>query len=224
MDGTCGSTIDIITMSDKAYKEAKNLEMKSDDEDLKLGGFVLVEEATTSSTPQVQGIEATLPQFEEALSEEGSEEAVALGQEVCTPDSAKPEAPVPVEDPEFYECPRSCGRKERTWIVSQRDQYCPVRGCPVVTRSVKKHVLSEHLSFMFASIQEPHLMRDPGFYRYRDHMVMVLAQWLIGQTAATYDDLVEFLRRHAGVSAVYIYIYKYINACSGTINTVPNKD
>ncbi|CAC5405748.1 unnamed protein product [Mytilus coruscus] len=157
-------------------------------------GFVLVEEASASSTLQVHGEKATLPPLEQAVLRPVED---ILVEEVG--DSA------PVADPEGmydYRCPRS-GRMERTYILSQRDQHCPVRGCPVVTRGVKRHVLGEHLSYMFAPTQEPHLMRDPAFHRYRGHMVMVLAQWLTGQTSATYDDLVKFLRRHARVSVGY---------------------
>ncbi|CAC5418881.1 unnamed protein product [Mytilus coruscus] len=157
-------------------------------------GFVLVEEASASSTSRSMVKKATLPTGEQAVLRPVED---ILAEEVG--DSA------PVADPEGmydYRCPRS-GRMERTYILSQRDQHCPVRGCPVVTRSVKRHVLGEHLSYMFAPTQEPHLMRDPGFHRYRGHMVMVLAQWLTGQTSATYDDLVKFLRRHARVSVGY---------------------
>ncbi|CAC5404736.1 unnamed protein product [Mytilus coruscus] len=154
-------------------------------------GFVLVEEASASSTLQVHGEKATLPPHEQAVLPLVED---ILAEEVG--DSA------PVADPEGmydYRCPRS-GRMERTFILSQRD---PVRGCSVVTRGVKRHVLGEHLSYMFAPTQEPHLMRDPGFHRYRGHMAMVLAQWLTGQTSATFDDLVRFLRRHARVSVGY---------------------
>ncbi|CAG2209719.1 unnamed protein product [Mytilus edulis] len=101
-----------------------------------------------------------------------------------------------------YKCPRS-GKMERSYLISQRDQRCPVRGCPVMTRSVKSHVFGEHLSFMFAPTQEPHHMRDPYFHRYRGHMVMVLAQWLTDITSATYDDMVKFLRKNARVPIGY---------------------
>lgn len=85
---------------------------------------------------------------------------MTLSTEVCDKNSAH----VPDEDPAgYYDCkyPRS-GRMEGTYIVSQRDQHCPVVGCPVVTRSVKRHVLVEHLFYMFAPTQESYHMRDPG--------------------------------------------------------------
>ncbi|CAG2245982.1 unnamed protein product [Mytilus edulis] len=139
--------------------------------------FVLVEASSTSNL-KVQVEQATLPPAQEtALS--------MLKEELYD-----------------YKCPRS-GKMERSYLISQRDQRCPVRGCPVMTRSVKSHVFGEHLSFMFAPTQEPHHMRDPSFHRYRGHMVMVLAQWLTGITSATYDDMVKFLRKNARVPIGY---------------------
>ncbi|CAC5393068.1 unnamed protein product [Mytilus coruscus] len=122
-----------------------------------------------------------------------------------------PEAPQNIEvspqsgeaaDPAYYVCPRS-KVEERTWIVSQKDQYCPVRGCPVVTRNVRRHVLAKHLTVMFDSKQEPILMRQRGFHQYRGQMVMVLAQWLTRQEDATYQDLLSRLRQQSRVPSGY---------------------
>ncbi|CAC5393046.1 unnamed protein product [Mytilus coruscus] len=71
--------------------------------------------------------------------------------------------------PAYYVCPRS-KTEERTWVVSQKDQYCPVRGCPVDTRNVRRHVLAEHLTFMFDSKQDPSLMRQWRFHS-------IVARW-----------------------------------------------
>ncbi|CAC5393256.1 unnamed protein product [Mytilus coruscus] len=100
--------------------------------------------------------------------------------------------------PAYYVCPRS-KTEERTWVVSQKDQYCPVRGCPVVTRNVRRHVLAEHLTFMFDSKQDPSLMRQRRFHQYRGQMVMVLAQRLTRKEDATYEDLHNFLRHNSRV-------------------------
>ncbi|CAC5360311.1 unnamed protein product [Mytilus coruscus] len=103
-------------------------------------GFVLVEEASTSSTLQVHGEQATSPPLEQAVLPPLKQAALPLVEDILKEevgDSA------PVADPEGiydYRCPRS-GKMERTYILSQRDQYCPVRGCPVVTRGAKRHVL-----------------------------------------------------------------------------------
>ncbi|CAC5392238.1 unnamed protein product [Mytilus coruscus] len=89
-------------------------------------GFVLVEEASTSSTLQVQGTQATLPPVEQATLLPVEE---VIEEEVGDKDSA----PVANEDPAgYYEyrCPR-CGRMETTYILRQRDQHCPVRGLVV---------------------------------------------------------------------------------------------
>ncbi|CAC5393018.1 unnamed protein product [Mytilus coruscus] len=104
--------------------------------------------------------------------------------------------------PAYYVCPRS-KTEERTWVVSQKDQYCPVRGCPVVTRNVRRHVLAEHLTFMFDSKQDPSLMRQRRFHQYRGQMVMVLAQWLTRKEDATYEDLHNFLRHNSRVPSGY---------------------
>ncbi|CAC5364007.1 unnamed protein product [Mytilus coruscus] len=104
--------------------------------------------------------------------------------------------------PAYYVCPRS-KTGERTWVVSQKDQYCPVRGCPVVTRNVRRHVLAEHLTFMFDSKQDPSLMRQRRFHQYRGQMVMVLAQWLTRKEDATYEDLHNFLRHNSRVPSGY---------------------
>ena len=103
---------------------------------------------------------------------------------------------------EFYICPRS-GYKERTWITSNRDQHCPVRKCPVVTRSVRRHVLQEHLSSMFDLRHDVTLMTDPTFHQYRGYMIMVLAKWLTRSDDATSTDLVDFLRRNSRVPRGY---------------------
>ncbi|CAG2232012.1 unnamed protein product [Mytilus edulis] len=157
-------------------------------------GLVLVEEASATSSLRVQGEQATLPPLEQAV--------LPPPQQATLPPAQKTALSTPKEDFYDYKCPRS-GKMERSYLISQRDQRCPVRGCPVMTRSVKSHVLGEHLSFMFAPTQENHYMKDPSFHRYRGHMVMVLAQWLTGITSATYDDMVMFIRRNARVPTDY---------------------
>ncbi|CAG2246273.1 unnamed protein product [Mytilus edulis] len=102
----------------------------------------------------------------------------------------------------FYICPRS-GYKERTWITSNRDQHCPVGRCPVVTRSVRRHVLQEHLSSMFDLRHDVSLMTDPAFHQYRGYMIMVLAKWLTRSDDATSTDLMDFLRRYSKVPRGY---------------------
>ncbi|XP_063438749.1 uncharacterized protein LOC134719714 [Mytilus trossulus] len=106
------------------------------------------------------------------------------------------------DKPAFYICPRS-GTEERTWVVSESDQYCPVKGCPVVTRNVRRHVIAEHLSVMFENRQDPSLMRQRRFHQYRGQMVMVLAQWLTRKEDATYEDLLTFLRQNSRVPSGY---------------------
>ena len=106
------------------------------------------------------------------------------------------------DKPAFYICPRS-RTEERTWVVSESDQYCPVKGCPVVTRNVRRHVIAEHLSVMFENRQDPSLMRQRRFHQYRGQMVMVLAQWLTRKEDATYEDLLTFLRQNSRVPSGY---------------------
>ncbi|CAC5378416.1 unnamed protein product [Mytilus coruscus] len=103
---------------------------------------------------------------------------------------------------EFYICPRS-GYKEKTWITSNRDQHCPVRRCPVVTRNVRRHVLQEHLSSMFDLRHDVTLMTDPAFHQYRGHMFMMLAKWFTRSNEATSTDLMTFLRHNSRVPRGY---------------------
>ena len=114
---------------------------------------------------------------------------------------------VPEED--MYVCPRS-GVRERTWRLSQRDQTCPVRGCPVITRNVRRHMMQEHLSPMFGIEWTRDQLRHPGFQNYRGDMVMILASWLMRTSTPRYGDFVEFLRERVRLPENCILPGKYM--------------
>ncbi|XP_071094688.1 serine/arginine repetitive matrix protein 1-like [Haliotis cracherodii] len=73
------------------------------------------------------------------------------------------------------------GRSSRQGIRRDHtESRCPLRGCPIKTKKLKRHVVDRHLPWYFKDKEDEKTMQDPETHSRRASALNQLARWILG--------------------------------------------
>ena len=85
---------------------------------------------------------------------------------------------------------RSVEAREPSDSRDSRSSSCPVPGCKIRTRKLKRHAFECHLPAVFRDVTFPRAEIDPNYQQIRGDALTTLARWILGSETSTVFDLV----------------------------------